>query len=118
MHSTLADCAFILTFGAGLVLGHPRLRREAIEADLSGMFDILKVYEGVYDMDLSGTTVRIVLLSTALQRRVLCVCKQVSAAGVRVIFCCAQAKHASKWNKENRGVLSWTLIMRRKAKPS
>jgi len=46
----------------GLVSGHPRLRREAIEADLSEMFDILKVYEGVYDMDLSGTTVCIPFL--------------------------------------------------------
>ena len=42
----------------GLVSGHPRLRRDAIEAELSELFDIEKAYEGVYDMDLSGTTVR------------------------------------------------------------
>ena len=44
----------------GLVSGHPRLRREAIETDLSPSFELLKVYEGVYDMDLSGPTVRVV----------------------------------------------------------
>ena len=39
---------------AALIGGHPRLHREAIEADLGGLFTFERVYEGVYDMDLSG----------------------------------------------------------------
>lgn len=39
---------------AALIGGHPRLRRESIEADLGDLFEFEKVYEGVYDMDLSG----------------------------------------------------------------
>jgi len=39
---------------AALIGGHPRLRLQAIKDDLGDLFDFEKVYEGVYDMDLSG----------------------------------------------------------------
>ena len=65
---------------AALIGGHPRLHRSSIEADLGGMFDFEKVYEGVYDMDLTGPI----------------------------------ARHANKWQIENHGVRSWTMLLRRK----
>ena len=70
---------------AEIVVGHPRLREETIRRELGGMFEFLKVYEGIYDMKLTP------LHEAEMAKR-----------------------RVTKWNMDNQAVLSWTMVMRRK----